>query len=230
MIDRVAPLAAARGHGYGLGLCAAPVPDGEPGWRPATATAGDPALLDVLLARTAAGAGTRSRAVAATWHLEKHAWFVGGAALAGVLVHGAIPPLDRMLLRDGGHGWAVAVAAPADGWEIADGATLAARLEAHLVPVVEALACHRPARALWRSAGDRLGQAAVWCSDAFGDRDAALALARDVLTAPTALRSLATFTERDGRPFRLRAGCCLSHRCAGAVRCDDCPLQRPPGV
>jgi hypothetical protein len=223
-VDLLAPLAAARANWFGLALRAAPVPAGEEGWRPAGAAAADPALLEALLARTAAGAGTRSPAVAATWHLEKHAWHVASAALAGVLVHGALPPLEGALLRDGEQGWAEAVALAPAGWAPAGGAALARALEAHLTPVVHACARHRPRRALWRSVGDRLGQAALWCGEAFGDRAAAWALGEEALAAPTALRAPAGFALVDGAPARRRTGCCLSHRRPGGPVCADCPL------
>lgn len=180
-------------------------------------------MRTTLLARTAAGAGSRSLAVAATWHLEKHAWFAAGTALAGVVVHGVVPPLDDAALRDGEHGWAEAIALPDDRWQAADGPALAQHLEAHLAPLVTALTPYRPRRALWRSIGDRLGQAALWCAEALDD-DAAIAVATEALTAPTRLRAPAAFTTRAGRRFRPRTGCCLSHRCDGGVECDDCPL------
>jgi hypothetical protein len=89
---------------------------------------------------------------------------------------------------------------------------------------VDGLARGRPRRSLWRSVGDRLGQAAVWCGEAFGDREGALALAADVLAAPTPLRARAGFVLRGDQAYRPRTGCCLSHRCAGGSTCDDCPL------
>jgi hypothetical protein len=217
--DPVAPLAVARAGGFGLGVRALPVPSDEDGWRPAGAVAED---LGVLLPRAIAAAGPR--AVGATWLLEKHAWFVAGAQLAALLVHGAMPPARALWVRCGASGWPEAVALPTAGWAPADGARIAAALEAHLVPLVEALAAHRARRPLWRSAGDRLGQAALWCGEAFGARGRAWALASDALAAPTALRAPAGFALRGGEPFRRRTGCCLSRRCPDGATCPDCPL------
>jgi hypothetical protein len=222
--DLLGPLVAARASGFGLPLQPAPVPANEPGWRAGGAAAGDAALMERLLERTAAAAGTPSRVVAATWQLEKHTWFACAVALGGVLVHGRVPPLAELLVRDGEHGWVEEIALPARGWEGAGGARLATSLEAHLAPLVRALSRHRAERALWRSAGDRLGQAAHWCGEAFGEPAAAAALATDVLESPTELRARADFGLRDGRPFRRRTGCCLSHRCPGGVTCDDCVI------
>lgn len=219
----VAPLAHARAGGFGLGVRATPAP---PGWHEAGAAAGDARLLTSLLARTCHAAGTRAGAVAATWYLEKHAWLACGAALAGLLVHGAVPPLDRAFVRHADEGWVDAIAVPEHGWERADPAVLAALLEAHLAPLVAALSDRRPARALWLCAGDRLGQAAIWCGEAFGDRTAAWSLAAAALEAPTALEAPAGLTLREGEPFRRRRGCCLSHRCPAGATCDDCPLSR----
>jgi hypothetical protein len=194
------------------------------GWHPAARAGDDAQLRAALLARAARAAGTSSPAVAATWHLEKHVWFVCVAALEGLVVHGAMPPLDALALRYGAEGWAEAAATPPDGWLPATGAELAERLEAHLSPLVEALAVHRPRRALWRSAGDRLGQAALWCGEAFGDRPATWALAADALEAPTALRACARFELREGEPYRRRTGCCLNHRRPEGATCADCRL------
>jgi ferric iron reductase protein FhuF len=180
----------------------------------------------VLLDRTATAAGTTSRAIAATWHLEKHAWYVASASLAAILVHGTMPPLEQALLRDAEEGWPDAIAVPPSDWTPANGATLGARLEAHLEPLVDALCHHRPARALWRSVSDRLGQAALWCGEAFADHRRAWALAGEAMTAPTALAAPTGFELVDGVPFRRRTGCCLSQRCQPALICDDCRLRR----
>jgi hypothetical protein len=217
----VLAIAQAEALGYRLDVRTLPVPQ-EPGWRPAHAAARDPLLMERLLARSAVVAGTRARAVAATWHLEKHAWFAAAAALGGLLSRGELPPLDTAWVRDGEAGWVEAVAIPVEGWSPGGGAELADALSAHLEPVVEALTRHRGRRALWRSVGDRLGQAALWAADAFDER--ALALAADALEAPTPLASPRSFEIVEGRPTRRRTGCCLSHRCDGAIVCADCVL------
>lgn len=224
-VDLIAPLVAARANGHGLAIRPAPLPADATGWLSAGTFARDRELLAEALERTARAAGTASRAVAATWLLEKHAWHVASAALAAVLVHGAVPPLDGALVQLGEHGWADAIALPPDDWEPAGGRVLAARLAAHHGPLVEALAPYRSRRALWRSVGDRLGQAALWCGEAFDDHRRAWAIAAEALTAVTALAAPAGFELLDGAPFRRRTGCCLSHRCPDGRVCDDCPLR-----
>jgi hypothetical protein len=212
--DLVAPIAAARANGFGLGVHRAAEISGETGWQPAEVASPvlHPALADEL----------PSPAVAATWQVEGHAWFVAAASLAGVLVHGRVPPLDRALLRYGSEGRPEAIALPADGWRPAGGADVAAAIAEHLEPLVDALSAHRRARPLWRSAGDRLGQAARWCADAFGENDRAIAIATAALEAPTALRAEPGFSIEDGQPYRRRTGCCLAYRLPDTPRCVDC--------
>lgn len=227
--DLLSPVAAAEVAGFGLPLRPLPRPADEPGWRTAQTLADDPALLQDLLGRGAAALGSPSGAglVAATTLIEAHAWYVAATALGGVLLHGRIPPLEPLLLRDGPEGWVNELALPAHGWERGGGAELAVQLETHLAPVVAALAPHRRPKPLWRSVGDRLGQAAIWCGTAFEADAQVLEIATDALSAPTALRAPARFTVQDGVPFRRRTGCCLTYRTAEAVHCDDCSLIRP---
>lgn len=213
-------VAGAEGLGYRLDIRPLPVPE-EGGWRPALAAARDPARLDELLARTCAAAGTPSRAVAVTWHLEKHAWFVAAAAFACLLTQDAIPPLDELWVRDSDEGWVDAIAVPAHGWAPADGPALAEALVAHLEPLVAVLSRHRGRRALWRCVGDRLGQAALWAADAFDGR--AITVAEHALAADTHIAARG-FETIGGTVTRRRTGCCLSHRCAVAITCDDCVL------
>jgi len=210
----VAPIAAARANGFGLGVHRAAEIAGDPGWQPAAVA--DPRLHPAL------ADDLPSPAVAATWQIEGHAWFVAATALAGVVAHSRMPPLDRALLRYGPEGRPEAIALPADGWRRARGADLATALAGHLAPLVNALSAHRRARPLWRSAGDRLGQAARWCGDAFGDNERAIAIATAALEAPTALRAEPGFSIEDGEPFRRRTGCCLAYRLPDTPRCADC--------
>jgi hypothetical protein len=214
----VAVIAAARADGYGLGLEPGAPPAGARGWRGVQDVEG----LPDRVARATAVAG--SAAVAATWILEKHAWLVAGLALAGMLRHRAIPDLGALLLHDADEGWpdALAVLDGACWLPAADGRDLAEHLEVHFAPVIGALSRHRAEKPLWRSAGDRIGQAATWCGAAFGDPGGARALAVAALDARTALHAPSRF--EDG--MRVRSGCCLAHRVAGMPRCDDC-ANRP---
>ncbi len=96
-------------------------------------------------------------------------------------------------------------------------------------PLVEAIAARRlrAPRALWRAAGDRVGQAFLWCAEAFADGDLAARLATRMIAPPSPLHvPLRSARGEDGTPFHLRASCCLYHRVPGAVLCPGCPLRR----
>jgi hypothetical protein len=223
-------LAGAQAGGFGLGVHELEEAAGEPGWRPALAVAEDEELLADLIERGADAAGTRSRAVAATWHLEQYAWHAAAVALGGVLLFGAVPPLAEALVRDDASGWIEGIAVPENGWAAGGGEELADELATHLAPLIAALARFRPAAALWLSAGDRLGQAAAWWAEAIGDATSAAAQASRALDAPTPLRATADFRiEGSGEVGRPRAGCCLNFRVPGGSECPDCSLAERRG-
>jgi hypothetical protein len=214
-------IAAARAGGFGLAVV--PGPASGPRWR----AAHDIAPLDALVARTDRALHPAPRAVAAAWHVEKHAWHAASLVVAALVVDGSLPPLGSAQVRDGEHGWTEAIAVPPGGWTGgASPVDAAEALEAHLAPVVQALASRRAERALWREAADRVGQATLWCGEAFGRRADAWAAGAALLGAQTRLRAHAGFALHQGEPFRRRGGCCLSYRCADGVLCPDCPLRR----
>jgi ferric iron reductase protein FhuF len=100
----------------------------------------------------------------------------------------------------------------------------------HLAPLVDALVARRlrPRRALWRAAGDRVGQAFLWCAEGFRAPARAARLATLLLEPPSPLHvPLRTATGEDGAPYHLRASCCLWHRAPGGGLCPGCPLRRP---
>lgn len=163
--------------------------------------------------------------LAATWVVEKHAWFAAVVALGAHQLTGAVPPLCALRLRVGAdHGYVDGVALPDPGvaWRPATPEELATRLAVHLAPTVAAMGAHRPVRPLWRCASDRVGQAASWCAAALGPE--AIALATAVLEADTPLRAPARFAP-DGT--RRRTGCCLTYRLDGFDRCADCATSPP---
>ena len=216
-------IVAARSGGFGLSVCEGPL-DG-PGWRHGDAIATDAALREDLLDRARRAAGTDMTALAVAWIVEKHAWHVASIVVAALLLDGTLPPLRRVQLLYGESGWPDAIAVPASGWEHADAADAARALDDHLAPVIAALGSRRAPRALWREAGDRIGQAALWCGEAFGAREHAWSIGAQLLVAPTRLRAPGQFRLRDGEPFRLRSGCCLAHRAPGGAACADCRLS-----
>ena len=219
-LDRIA---AARANGFGLAVVEGP--RSGAGWHHAHAIAHDPELRDALLDQAQGATDSDLHAVAVAWVLEKHAWHVASLVVAALLIDGSIPPLNRAQLMHGESGWADAIAVPAGPWRHGDAVDAARALDAHLAPVIAALAHRRAARALWREAGDRVGQAVLWCGEAFDARDRAWSIGAQILAAPTRLRAPARFEVRDGVPFRLRTGCCLAHRAPGGVTCADCLLS-----
>jgi hypothetical protein len=212
----LARIAAARSQGFGLAVVAGPA--GGPGWRAAhdVAPVGD--LVDV----TEAALAPAPPAVAAAWHIEAHAWHAASLVVAALLSEGALAPLESAQVHHGENG----LVRP-DGW--IRGATpvdAAELLEAHMAPVIGALAGRRAERALWRQTSDRLGQAVLWCGEAFGSRADVWAAGTRMLEANTRLRAHAGFHLRDREPFRRRSGCCLSYRCVDGELCPACPLVR----
>lgn len=156
--------------------------------------------------------------VGATWALEAHAWWLGAAVLGAHLLTGRIPPLRAIEVRIGAvSGTVEALALPAGGWREVTPAQLATQLAAHVAPLVCALSEHRPVNPLWRSASDRVAQAALWCADAFGTE--AIELATAVLAAPTPLHAPARFNASGDRR---RVGCCLTYLLPDQPRCANC--------
>ena len=105
---------------------------------------------------------------------------------------------------------------------VADEEALLARLheelEAHLEPLLVALSARtgRPLRALWRSAGDRLGGAFLWLGEVVGMRERAWELGARCMTGagPLAVGAGFRVLEHAGiaEPTRNRRSCCLIWR------------------
>jgi ferric iron reductase protein FhuF len=101
----------------------------------------------------------------------------------------------------------------------------------HVEPVIDALVARRlrGRRALWRAAGDRVGQAFLWCAAAFGAPARARRLGTLVLAPPSPMHvPLRVATGEDGVPYHPRASCCLWHRVPPGNLCPGCPLHNAP--
>ena len=188
-------------------------------------------LLDRRIAESAAGGDTDLAHVGAQWWLERCAWLAASAAFACALSSGRLPslrPADVLVESVGGMPAALAFRDAPLAWPGGPGMApvLRRQLEAHLTPLVEAIVALRlrPARALWRSAGDRVVQSALWAGEATGGREAAVGLAREVLEAPTPMRvPVRLATGPSGVPMQQRASCCLAHRTPSGIVCETCP-------
>jgi ferric iron reductase protein FhuF len=192
--------------------------------------------LDACVAASAALGGTDRSAIGAQWWLERVAWLLAATGLAGVLACRAVPDLapERVLIAERG-GLPAALALPdgplarTGGGDAALAAALGDELRRHLAPLVAALAAtrRRPARALWRAAGDRTAQAALWAGEATGRPDDALALAVALLGSADPMGvPVRVAPGDDGRPVQMRSSCCLAHRAAAGVHCPGCPRRR----
>lgn len=195
--------------------------------------------LDACVEASAALGGTGLRHVGAQWWFERTAFLVAAVALACALTSGRVPslrPRDVLLAEDGGLPTALALReaplACAGGPEAALALAVAAQVEAHLDPLAAALIAERlrSARPLWRSAGDRTVQAALWVGAATGRRTEAVALARAAL-APGGRLSVPvrlSAPPEDPACTALRSSCCLAHRTGDGTPCAGCPLSARP--
>ena len=241
-------LAAARAHFGGHDVLAARV--GAPdGWLPATAVTG--AVLEDLLARATATTATSRRDIGATLLAEGYAWALTVRAVGTLLFGGRIPamaPREVVLEFAAGDATITGVAFAGGAYGLAGDpregdrslavlpgedallARLHDELEAHLGPLLEQLAAAsgRPLRALWRSAGDRLGGAFLWLGEVVGMRERAWDLGARCMQLPRPLAVGAGFRvlEHAGiaEPTRDRRSCCLIYRADGQTTCFTCPL------
>jgi hypothetical protein len=241
-------LAAARAHFGGhdwLGSCVGT----RAGWLPASALHGGE--LTGLLERATAATGTARVDIGATLLAESCAWGLAMRAVAVLLFGTRIPALgagevqfefaaaDATVTGVAFAGAAYGIAGDARSGDPAltilrDEAALLARLHAeleeHLDPVLTALsvASGRPSRALWRSAGDRLGGAFLWLGEVVGMRERAWDLGARCMAGggPLAVGAGFRVLEHAGiaEPTRNRRGCCLIYRAAGQTTCFTCPL------
>ena len=230
----LARIGALRAGGYGLTAELRPAP-GD-GWLAAADLVRVDGPLDAMVGAVTRRAGLDHPPLGAAWLLEHFAW-QGASLAAAAAMDGWVPDLapGNVLVRfEDGAVWGIALRGGAVR-SVAGDAPLAraahAALVAHLTPLVDELAARRlrAARALWRAAGDRVGQAFLWCAEAFGEPERASRLAARTIAPPSPLHvPLRTAAGDDGTPFHLRASCCLYHRVPGAEICPGCPLHRSP--
>ena len=228
----LARIADARAGGYGL-LVEQRSEPGD-GWLAADDLVRDDGPLDGMVAAVARGAGIDHPPLGAEWLLEHHAW-QGASLTAAAMMSGWVPDLEPgnvlVKFKDGAI-WGIALRGGAV-CEVRGEEALAraghGALVAHVSPLLDALAARRlrAARALWRGAGDRVGQAFLWCAEAFGDPARAARLATLMIAPPSPLHvPLRTARGDDGTPYHVRASCCLYHRVPGGGLCVGCPLHR----
>ncbi len=243
-------LAAARAHFGGHDVLGTRLvaPDG---WVPATELIEPGAALDDLIARATAATSTGRADIGGTLLAEGYAWALAvravGTLLFGMRIPAMAPSEVRIELAAGDATiTGVAFAGGAFGIDGDDRAgdpslvvlsdedalleRLHEELRAHLTPLLAAIssATGRPLRALWRSAGDRLGGAFLWLGEVVGVRDRAWELGTRCMQAAGPLGVGAGFRviEHAGiaEPTRDRRSCCLIWRAEGQDTCFTCPL------
>ena len=228
----LARVAAARAGGFGLFVARRAEP-GE-GWLAAGELARDDGPLDALVDGMGRSAGTDLRQVGTEWLLELLAWHGAALSAAAMLSGRWVPDLrPRNVLVGVENGAILGLALRAGAVREHGGDRALAQaahdaLVAHVEPLIDALVARRlrPRRALWRAAGDRVGQAFLWCATAFDAHARARRLAELVLDGSPLHVPLQSAVGEDGAPYHLRASCCLNHRVDAAQLCPGCPLRR----
>lgn len=243
-------LAAARAHFGGHDVLATRLvaPDG---WIAAgTLVTPGPALEELLTRATRSGATGRAD-IGGTLLVESYAWALAVRAVGTLLFGCRIPAMaprevwlefaaaDVTITGVAFTGGAFGVAGDAAAGDpsllvVADEDALLGRLHeemtGHLTPLVEAIAAatRRSQRALWRSAGDRLGGAFLWLGEVVGVRERAWELGTRCMErgGPLAVGAGFRVLEHAGiaEPTRNRASCCLVWRAPNATTCFTCPL------
>ncbi|MGE4426637.1 MAG: hypothetical protein AB7G37_09325 [Solirubrobacteraceae bacterium] len=194
---------------------------------------------------SAALGGTEHRHVGAQWWFERCAFLVTGAAIAFALTSRRMPSLracDTFIVESDGIPAALGIAdAPLvldrPGVTDAELASVAReQIEGHLMPLAEAISTARLRSPvpLWRSAGDRTVQAALWVGSATDRREETVALARGILAPGTRMHVPVRLSAplEDPTCEHLRRSCCLAHRSGTGTICTGCPRthgrDRPP--
>jgi len=242
----LARIAAAKGGGYGLMVERRDEP-GD-GWLDARDVVREP--LDGLVADSTRSAGTALAKVGAQWLLELYAW-QGASLIAAAMVGDArvpdLAPRNVLVAIEDGRPLGIALRGrtaltgllddpePGAVEIVPDEPALAraghAALAVHVRPLIEALVAKRlrGPRALWRAAGDRVGQGFLWAAQAFDAPERSARLAALMIAPPSPMHvPIRTETGDDGVPYHVRASCCLYHRTDTPGLCPGCPLWQSP--
>lgn len=220
----IEPLAAATAFGFRADLRV--VDDPADDWIPVAALAGPIGGIERhRRIADAAGPGAPPR-LPLVWEIEALAWHVGVLAGGSVVGAAALPspgPASTWA-RIGEHGLTEGLAIAADTPCVE---ATSARARALIISLAGALVPSdnpRLARVLWWHVGDRVADAVIWSSQAFGARDRAATTAEGLL-APGVPYSV-PFGAVGSGPDRVRRTCCLSRRTAAGETCDGCPHRR----
>lgn len=195
----------------------------------------------VLLGRAAAATGVAGEHILGEWLFESYSRVLAELGAAFLLTTGRLPDLSAgNLLMASNRGLIAGVALRSDRME---GGTNkngeqgdrpgAESLRRALIALIGPFAAWfdrhglRPEKTLWKSAADRIAEATLWAGRAFEGREAAGALAADLLSVPGPLEiPLETAVDPRGTERHRRVTCCLAYRAAGGSLCFTCPLNR----
>lgn len=228
------------------------IADPAPGWIDAEELLGRDQPKQALFAAVS-GVGNRpADYICAEWMLESWARAIADLAGSTVVLDRRLPDLTPENLRVAPYKGMVGsiavrtgamaaldtdIRATADGVVAVSGWTGLADLMRQgladlLKPMIEWVDDRylRPAKTLWRAAGDCLAQSLVRSGEAFGERDFALELTEHLMAPDDRLSvSVDRDTDETGEPFHLRTTCCLAYRTPEGGLCRSCPIARPIG-
>ena len=194
----------------------------------------------VLLARMGGAGDVPGEHIRAEWLFESYARVLGELGAGFLLTTGRLPDLTSPnLLMASRSGLIAGVALrsdrmgmPAPGRDMVSDFSPAESLHESLVGLIGPFAAWfdrhglRPEKTLWKSAADRIAEAALWAGRAFEEPEAARTLAAEILSAPGPLQiPLETVIDPRGTERHRRVTCCLAYRAAGGSLCFGCPLN-----
>lgn len=192
----------------------------------------------VLLARTGGGS-VPGEHIRAEWLFESYARVLGELGTAFLLSTGRLPVLTPPNLLMASRGGLIAGVAlrsgsmsrptPGAGGDGSPADSLRESLIGLIGPFAAWFDRHglRPEKTLWKSAADRIAEAALWAGRAFEAPEAARTLAVELLGPAGPLHiPLETVVDPRGAQRHRRVTCCLAYRAAGGSLCFACPLNR----